>query len=178
MKLEASYEPLVKMLASPERRARFFAAGALGKLGKPAAIESILNVLRENADQDAVLRFGCATALANLGDTKPLVAAAKDPSPAVRLGALLALRRLERPECALFLKDEQLHIVLEAARAINDLPIEGALPQLAELLDHPLPKRGRSEDEAAEHGRAGPDRDAGRMGAVACGERQLSPRHA
>src|SRR5439155_5291965 len=52
----------------------------------------------------------------------------------VRLGAVLALRRLERAEIAVFLKDSDEAIVLEAARAINDLPISGAIGELAALI--------------------------------------------
>src|SRR5204863_6766033 len=58
-----------------------------------------------------------------------------DKSLAVRMAAVIALRRQERPEVALFLKDSDPTIVLEAARAINDLPIPGALPKLAALID-------------------------------------------
>ena len=74
-------------------------------------------------------------ALAKLGDAAALVAAAKDESPSVRLAAALALRRLQSPKVAEFLNDADRSVVLEAARAINDLPIEAALPQLAALLD-------------------------------------------
>jgi quinoprotein glucose dehydrogenase len=47
------------------------------------------------------------------------------------MGVLLALRRLHRPEIALFLNDAVANLVLEAARAINDVPIDEALPALA-----------------------------------------------
>jgi quinoprotein glucose dehydrogenase len=71
------------------------------------------------------------------------VAATKDSSTSVRLGACLALRRLMHPGIAQFLDDSDPRIVLEAARAIADLPIEPALPQLAALLD---PSRRRREE--------------------------------
>src|SRR5262249_23905355 len=58
----------------------------------------------------------------------------KDNSPGVRMAAVLALRRLERPEIAAFLNESDPLIVAEAARAINDLPIVSALPPLAALL--------------------------------------------
>ena len=46
----------------------------------------------------------------------------------------LALRRLGRPEVAMFLHDPQPALVTEAARAINDAQIEGAQPELAHML--------------------------------------------
>jgi quinoprotein glucose dehydrogenase len=49
------------------------------------------------------------------------------------MAALLALRRLQRAEVTAFLSDADPAIALEAARAINDLPIEGALADLAKL---------------------------------------------
>jgi len=60
------------------------------------------------------------------------------PSAAVRLGGVLALRHLRDPEIARFLNDTDPRIVLEAARAIHDLPIEAAMPQLAALGDRKL----------------------------------------
>jgi len=50
------------------------------------------------------------------------------------MGALLALRRLQRDEIAVFLRDSDPAVVLEAARAINDEPINGALRELAALI--------------------------------------------
>lgn len=64
-----------------------------------------------------------------------LLAASKDDSPAVRMAALLTLRRLQSPEVARFLNDSEPKIVLEAARAINDVPINDGLPALAKLSD-------------------------------------------
>jgi quinoprotein glucose dehydrogenase len=52
-------------------------------------------------------------------------------SAAVRMAALLALRRLEDPRVAQFLTDPQEQLATEAARAIYDVPIREALPILA-----------------------------------------------
>ncbi len=71
--------------------------------------------------------------LAGIGDPDALLAASSDPSVAVRMGVLLALRRLERPEIARFLDDPEPLLVVEAARAIYDVPIAPALPRLARL---------------------------------------------
>ncbi len=48
-----------------------------------------------------------------------------------RMNLLLVLRRLGDPDIAAFLADPDPLIVLEAARAINDVPIAAALPSLA-----------------------------------------------
>jgi quinoprotein glucose dehydrogenase len=79
--------------------------------------------------------------LARIGDVDTILAAAHDPSSAVRMGVLLALRRLQRPEIAVFLHDDDPMLVLEAARAINDEPINGALLELAAMIGDPAVNR-------------------------------------
>jgi quinoprotein glucose dehydrogenase len=91
-------------------------------------------MLEASADKDAYLRHAGVMALTWIGDTSQLMAAAKHDSPAVRMAACLALRRLGRSDVAVFLKDSQPRIVTEAARAINDAQIEAAQPQLAAML--------------------------------------------
>ncbi|HEY0549309.1 MAG TPA: PQQ-dependent sugar dehydrogenase [Verrucomicrobiae bacterium] len=56
----------------------------------------------------------------------------------VRMGVCLALRRLQRPEVAQFLGDADPKIVLEAARAINDVPIPEATFALSQMLPYAL----------------------------------------
>ncbi len=116
-------------------RVAFFAAQSLGKLRRPDAIPALLGLLRKNDDQDAVLRHAVVVALARLGADPMLANTSQDASRAVRLGGLLTYRRLEDPAVASFLGDFDPGIVREAARAINDGPIPGALPALAALLD-------------------------------------------
>ena len=61
--------------------------------------------------------------------------------PAVRLAAVVALRRQKAPEVATFLNDADPKVVAEAARAINDELITAALPKLAALITKPnLPR--------------------------------------
>lgn len=131
-------DTLVPLLFDPVPRVQFFAAMALGKLGRTDVTEPIFQMLSANQDRDPFLRHAGVMALVRLKDINALAAAAKDPSPAIRLGALLALRKLERPELAMFLYDSNTNLVLEAARAIYDLPIESALSQLANLASNPF----------------------------------------
>jgi quinoprotein glucose dehydrogenase len=132
-----AYEGLLKLLTDSNLRGRYFAAMGLAKLGRKEAVGPILNMVRENADKDAYLRHAGVTALVSIGDFEAIVHAGKDDSRAIRLAALLAMRRLGRPEVAGFLHDPDPQLVLEAARAINDLPITAALPQLAALITDP-----------------------------------------
>lgn len=135
-KFFAAAEALVKKLKDENLRARFFAAQSLGKLENPDTIPAIFEMLKENADKDAYLRHAGVFALVKMNRLAPLQAKAKDESPAVRLAALLALRRMQSSSAALFLDDKEPTIVLEAARAINDEPLgEDALAALAKLAD-------------------------------------------
>ena len=92
-------------------------------------------MLRDNADSDGHLRHAGVMGLAGAADVNTLVSAAADPSPAARMGVLLALRRWRSPEVARFLDDAEPRLVLEAARAIHDEDIAPALPRLAALLN-------------------------------------------
>jgi HEAT repeat protein len=132
-RLPAAGEPLVPLLHDAEPRVRFFTALSLGKLGHRPALQPVLAMLRENADRDAYLRHAGVMALVGINDRAALRTAEGDPSPAVRLAVLLAWRRLGSPEVARFLNDPDPRLVLEAARAINDVPITDALPHLAAL---------------------------------------------
>jgi quinoprotein glucose dehydrogenase len=76
-------------------------------------------------------------AILGIKDPDPLRATLSQSKPATRMAALLALRRLRSKEAAGFLADPEDRIVLEAARAINDEPIESAMPALAALIENP-----------------------------------------
>jgi quinoprotein glucose dehydrogenase len=139
---EAFYKPaakaMISLLNDKSIRVRFHAATAIGKLEDSKAFDPIIKLIQQNNDVDAYLRH--ATMMGLLGSAKAtpdkLTALAKHPSPAVRLVALLALRRLLHEGTAAFLKDKDLYIVAEAARAIHDdFSIPAALPALAEVLD-------------------------------------------
>jgi quinoprotein glucose dehydrogenase len=124
---------LIRCLKTADTRVVSLAAIALGKLGRPGAVGPLLQVLRENTDADPFLRHAAVMGLVGSNDPDALLRAGSDPSASVRLGVLLALRRLNRPEVARFLDDADPEIVAEAARAVYDAPVEAALPQLAAL---------------------------------------------
>ena len=109
--------------------------GIEAHLGREEAVTPLLAMLRENNDRDAHLRHAAVMGLVGSHNFGALMAAANDPSPAVRLGVLLSLRRMKFPEIAQFLNDSDPHLVSEAAHAINDVPIPDAYPALASLLE-------------------------------------------
>jgi quinoprotein glucose dehydrogenase len=139
-----AFEGLIRLLKDPSPRVRSFAAIALGKLGRKDATEPLFEMLRENADQDAWLRHAGVAGLIGSGDVAAIGAKNVDESISVRLASLLALRRLNREEVAVYLQDKDPAIVFEAARAINDAPVNAAMPKLAGMLDSKLPDKALS----------------------------------
>lgn len=128
---------LLPLLKDENSRARFFAAEALGRIAHEPAITGLIELLAANNDEDAYIRHAASLALGRINRPEPLLALADHASPAVRLGAVLALRRMAHPGIARFLNDRDEYIVTEAARAINDdYSIEGALSALGNLLQH------------------------------------------
>ncbi len=129
-------EALLPLLKDDYSRARFFAAEALGRIAYEPAINPLIELLRSNNDEDIYIRHAGSLALARIGKAEPIAALSKDPSRAVRIAAVVALRRMKSPEIAIFLKDADEYIVTETARAINDdLSIEAALPALGDVLN-------------------------------------------
>lgn len=140
---------LVSLLVDESARVRFFAGLSLGKLRHAPAVPRLFEALAANRDADPVLRHGLVMGLAGAAGTAELVARAGDPSPAVRAGAVLALKRQRNPEIAVFFKDADEAVVLEAARAVYDDSIEGALQALAGLTQDVRLKNPRILERAA-----------------------------
>jgi quinoprotein glucose dehydrogenase len=157
-KVVAAGDSFVALLKDPEPRVRFFAAQGLARLPHPnpppqggrgkaftpsplagevwggGYIPAVLDMLRDNADKDAYLRHAGVMALADSGAKEEWMKAADDASPAVRMAVLLALRRTNDADVARYLNDADPKLVVEAARAINDVPIDAAAPKLAALV--------------------------------------------
>lgn len=125
---------IVQLLDDDEPRVRYAAAIACGKLQLDSAFEAVCNLLAENADTDPALRHGAIMALRGITDATRIVQLATHPSRSVRLAAVVALRKRQDPRVAQFLSDEDVSIQTEAARAINDVPeLHGALAALAAM---------------------------------------------
>lgn len=131
-------DELIPLLKDDNIRTRFFAAEALGRIAHEPAIKPIIALLEANNDEDAFIRHAGSLALARVGQADPIVALASHPSRALRIAAVVALRRMRHPGIINFLDDQDEYIVTEAARAINDdFSIEEALPALGEVLNDP-----------------------------------------
>jgi putative heme-binding domain-containing protein len=130
-------DDLLPLLKDEYSRARFFAAEALGRIEYEKAVQPIIGLLESNNDEDAYIRHAASLALARIGKAEPLKALANHPSFAVRLGAVVALRRMQHASIAAFLRDTDERVVTEAARAINDdHSIKDALPALGDALQY------------------------------------------
>ncbi len=128
---------LVPVLKDSYSRARFFAAEALGRIAYEPAINPLVAMLLDNNDEDVYLRHAGSLALARIGKAEPVVALSNHPSRAIRIAAVVALRRMRHPGIANFLADGEEFVVTEAARAINDdLSIPDALPALGNVLQN------------------------------------------
>jgi quinoprotein glucose dehydrogenase len=131
-----SVPQLISLLGEPSLRVRMLSGMALGRLGDGSAVMPLLQMARENDDRDPLVRHGVVMGLAGCAKAGEIVSRTQaSPSKAVRLAAVLALRRLEAPEIERFLLDTDPQIVTEAARAIYDKQITSAFPTLAAALD-------------------------------------------
>jgi quinoprotein glucose dehydrogenase len=136
---ETKYAPgrerLVETLRDGDLHVRSEAAIALGRLKDRAAIAPLFAMLDADGGRDPFLRHAGVMGLLGSGNLDDLMARADDPSRAIRMAIVLVLRRLSDPRVARFLEDDDLAIATEAARAINDVPIEAGTAALAGQLD-------------------------------------------
>jgi len=136
-------DKLIPLVGHENPRVQFFAAQALGRLQYAAAVEPLLKMIEKNNDEDVYLRHAAVLALSRIGNAEPIAALANNSNDALRIAAVLVLRRMQSEKVALFLNDKNELIATDAARAINDdLSIPGALPALAAALSE---KRFTSE---------------------------------
>ena len=126
---------LVDLLKDPSAPVQLEVALAVGRVGRRWALEDVMGLLEQTGDTDPWLRHGAVMALTGLGrrERALLDRPAMSASSAVRMGALLAMRRLDDPRIAQFLADPDPLLVVEAARGIWDQPVEAAWPALADM---------------------------------------------
>lgn len=124
---------LRRLLDDPEPRVVLFGLLALSKIPDTQNVGAIVACIEKRSKDDPSLRHGAVMALASSADEKTLDQLISHPSAAVRLASVLVNRRRHRAQVAESLADRDPFIVAEAARAIYDEPIEGALPKLAAL---------------------------------------------
>lgn len=134
-KLSKYQKQVVAALADSEARVRYFAGIATAKLGNKDSVPALLAMLKANDDADPWIRHAGVMGLVSCSRVADIAKLSTDSSPAIRLAAAVALRQLKSAELTRFLSDKDPRVVAEAARAINDLPVVGALPALASLTD-------------------------------------------
>jgi len=166
---------LIAALKDDAARVRFFAAQSLGKLRVPTATGPLLDLLRANRDEDLYLRHAAVMGLVGSNNLSALAAAAADADRSVRLGVLLAYRRLQSAEVARFLTDADPLLAVEAARAINDTPIPAAFPALANRLEASTGDELFALRAINAHFRLGADVNAHALAAFAANQQAPAP---
>ncbi len=149
-KVAGAAAPLIAHLTDASARVRLQSAIALSKIGAASAFLPLVEMLKANADHDAVLRHGGVLGFVGCGDAARLAALSTHADRSVRLAAVLALRRLRSPELARFLDDAEFQVASEAARAIYDERVEAAFPALGKqiAIDPPRFPFNRDNSEA------------------------------
>ncbi|MDA7920122.1 HEAT repeat domain-containing protein [Verrucomicrobiales bacterium] len=122
---------LEPLLDDSSDRVKSFAAIGVGKCGNVPALPKLFEILAANNNQDRFLRHSVVQGMWYLNEREKILKEVKNESAGVRMGALLFLRKLKDPRVKYFLKDEDKSIAYEAIRAINDLNLITAIPDLA-----------------------------------------------
>ena len=128
--------PLAALLFDDSPRVRYFAAISIGKLKVLGFYGPICDFLKANNNGDPYLRHAGAYALQHIvTDSSMLTGLEQHPTPAVRLAATVALRRMHEPTVANFIHDTEGQVADEAICAVTDLALDKARESLACLLD-------------------------------------------
>lgn len=158
---------IVSMIDDEHPRVRYFAMQTAGKMKISPGhgnfqfnrLSRIFAQIFINKDRDPHLRHAAVQALINIGDIDAVFKegrraegqlrwAAKDAEAerAVRLAAVLVLRGVNDKRVAHFLNDADELVVIEAARAINDLPIDAGTDGLARLSERYVSRKDQPAD--------------------------------
>ena len=137
-KSKAAVKVVRSALKSDSARVRYAAIDCLGRLADGASAEAVLQDVSTTDATDPAIRHAVSMYLSRALKTDQIAALAKHENASVRAMAVVALRRLESGSVAAFLADSDPTVVLEAARAIHDRPIEFAIVALADLINRPL----------------------------------------
>ena len=135
---------LVKALNDDYPQVVMYAAIALGKMNAIGAIPTIVEKIKQNADQDLWLRHAYTMAFKGI-DKKHWIEYRKDPHQSVRMAVLLTLRLLSDDDVAYFLNDQAYPLVREAAVAIDDKALTSVRGKMAARLDASLKVENNSQ---------------------------------
>jgi quinoprotein glucose dehydrogenase len=130
--------PLGTLLSDDSPRVRFAAGIAIGRMKAIGHYSAVLDFIKKNNNRDLFLRHAGIYALEHItGNPRQISPLASDESPALRLAAVVALRRLKSEEVARFINDPDPKVQDEVIRAITDLDMVAMRPLAAALLDEP-----------------------------------------
>ncbi|MCA9213091.1 MAG: c-type cytochrome [Planctomycetales bacterium] len=158
LKLAPAAAEVTAMLADDIPLVRSHAAIALGKLGivkqsqaGVAARHAIENLLIQNSDEanDPFLRHAAVMGFIGCATEQQLAEYVNNSSSAIRVAAVLALRRMQSSLIGNFLHDNDLVVQRETVRAVHDdFSIPSQLPAVASMLvpdglpnDEPIARR-------------------------------------
>lgn len=147
---QAACAALLERLSDDNLQVRAAAAIALGQLGggSLAVVSGLVAMAERDLEHDHVdphLRHAIVMGFTGAVDSPARLALVGHSSAAVRLVDCLAMRRCRDSGIARFLGDTDPRIVLEAARAIHDLPMDALLPALAACASY-QPPQGKADD--------------------------------
>jgi len=129
--------PLGGLLSDESPRVRFAAGIAIGKMKAMGHYTAVLDFLRSNNDRDVYLRHAGIYALEHIvTDPHQISTLTSENSTAVRLAAVVALRRLNSVEVAGFINDPDPKVQDEVIRAIQDKDMTEMRPLAAAMLDN------------------------------------------
>ena len=177
-----------KLLADESPRVRAVAATRYGQLIAAATVANappqfpgsqvakfapLFDLLSANHDQDVYLRQAAVEGLVRGSESGHdlynawKLGGAKYDVPAVRMGIVLALRKLQGEQLTQFLTDADPKVAIEAARAVYDAHVEKAMPAVAKLAETPNLAEPVAYRAAAANYRLGTAEAAARVAAVA-----------
>ncbi|MGB8853171.1 MAG: PVC-type heme-binding CxxCH protein [Pirellulales bacterium] len=123
-------------LDDEHQHVRATAAIAAGRLGHrdgddPGIVDRLVGLASTDIESDPAMRHAIVMGLSGAAHADAIAGLTSHADATIRLAACLALRRLADPRIAACLDDTNNRVVLEATRAIHDLPIPAALAALA-----------------------------------------------
>jgi quinoprotein glucose dehydrogenase len=136
-KVDTDSIPIEPLLSDESLRVRFFAAMVVGKQKMAGSFVPVCEMLAENNNRDVYLRHAGIYALQHASASPAILSALANTydSPAVRLAAVVALRRMGDPGVSAFIRDADPKVADEAIRAICDKDLVSQRPAVAALLD-------------------------------------------
>lgn len=129
----------LELLKDASPRVRKYAAFALGRIREASAVRPLLDLLAANDNKDLMIRHAASYALSRIARADEMIGTSASMNAATRLAVVVALRRMEHDGVTAFLHDADPAVAIEAARAIYDNRSKPGMPELAAMLDGPLP---------------------------------------